>query len=315
MKLPRFRIVLLLLVVFASPSQAQDYFRIGTGGLAGVYHPVGVLLSKAISRDGDIASLALPSGGSLSNVIGVGERSIESGLVQADIAAAAYRGDGVFKGKPRIEDLRLIANLFPERIHLVVAKRSGIRSVHEIRGKRISLDEIGSGTLVVARQILKAYGISDKDVLAEYIKPGQAAERLAAGTLDGFFVIAGTPVSCIKRLADNGGEMALVPIDGVGAENFLVENPLFFRDTIAATVYNGLRETKTLSVNAQWVVHKAADEGLVYRIVKVLHSRRARSALAQQVLMANGGAATVGGDGIPLHAGAVRYYAETGGGR
>ncbi|MDK9696728.1 MAG: TAXI family TRAP transporter solute-binding subunit, partial [Siculibacillus sp.] len=166
-------------------AQQMSFFRIGTGGTAGTYFPIGGLLSNAISnppgsRECDkggscgvpgLIATAVASNGSVANINGIVAGSLESGLTQSDVAFWAHSGTGVFDGKPKIEELRAIANLYPETIHLVARKGSGIKSPADLKGKRVSLDEPGSGTLIDARIVMGAYGVTEKDVKAEYLKP------------------------------------------------------------------------------------------------------------------------------------------------
>ena len=96
--------------------------------------------------------------------------------------------------------LRAIANLYPESFQLVVRRGSGIKSVADLRGKRVSLDEPGSGTLVDARLILAAYGLSEKDLKAEYLPAQQVADKLKDGAIDAFFNVSGWPQSAVADL-------------------------------------------------------------------------------------------------------------------
>ena len=143
-------------------AQAQQFFRIGTGGTAGTYYPVGGMIANAVSVPGKIVATAQASNGSVANVNGIAGGAMESGFSQADVATWAQTGTGLFEGKPHVPGLRLIANLYPESVHVVVKKGSGIKSVADLKGKRVALDEPGSGTLVNARAILAAYGINIK---------------------------------------------------------------------------------------------------------------------------------------------------------
>ena len=150
-------------------AQEMSFFRIGTGGTAGTYYPIGGLLANAISappgsracEDGGacgvpgLVASALASNGSVANVNAIEGGTLESGFVQGDVAAWAQTGTGIWDGKPAAEKLRAIANLYPESIHLVASKESGIASVADLKGKRVSLDEPGSGTLVDAQIILQ----------------------------------------------------------------------------------------------------------------------------------------------------------------
>src|SRR5438046_7136398 len=152
----------------ALPLRAQQditFFRILTGGTAGTYYPIGGLIANAISNppgsracaEGGscgvpgLVATAVASNGSVANINGITSGQMESGFTQSDVAFWAYTGTGVYEGKPKVADLRLIANLYPETIHVVARKGAGIKSVADLKGKRVSLDEPGSGTLVDAR--------------------------------------------------------------------------------------------------------------------------------------------------------------------
>ena len=296
----------------AGTASAQQYLRIGTGGTAGTYYPVGVLVATVVSQTGRIVATAQSSNGSLGNVISVTSGSLESGFSQADVASWAYQGTGIFEGKPRLSGLRLIANMFPESIHIVVKKGLGIKTIADLRGKRVALDEAGSGTLISARQVLAAYGLTESDIQPEYIKPNQAGDRLKAGTLEAFFFTGGAPAKAISDLAAIGIE--LLPIDGPQAQRMRKGSPFLITDTIAAGTYPGTAATPTLSVGAQWVTRDTVDAELVYQVTKILYSAEAQQALAQghvkgrEITLAN----AVQGAGIPYHPGALRFYREVG---
>ena len=103
---------------------------------------------------------------------------MQSGFTQSDVAYWAFNGTGIYEGRPKVDDLRAIANLYPESFHLVVAQGLGHQvDQADLKGKRVSLDEPGSGTLVDARLILAAYGVTEKDIKAEYLKPQQAGRQ------------------------------------------------------------------------------------------------------------------------------------------
>src|SRR5712672_1240710 len=155
------------------PALAQQrFFRIGTGGTGGTYYPVGGMIANAVSTD-KINVSAVATNGSVANVNGIVGGSMESGFSQADVNFWAYTGTGIYEGKPKVDELRAIANLYPESVHIVVKKGLGAKSVADLKGKRVSLDEPGSGTLVNAKAILAAYGLSEKDIRPEYLKQQQ----------------------------------------------------------------------------------------------------------------------------------------------
>ena len=212
------------------------FFTIGTGGTAYTYYPVGGMIANAISKppgsrecgkggscgvDGLIAS-AVSSRGSVDNVNAILSGLRNSGFAQSDVAYWAYTGTGTMEGKEPAKELRTIAALFQEHIHLVALADSGINSVADLKGKRVSLDEPGSGTRVDAKLILAANGLEVDDVQAEALKGNAAAEALRNGKIDAFFVVAGYPTGAIVELA-SAADIKLVPIAGAGAEKLINE--------------------------------------------------------------------------------------------
>ncbi|MCC7150690.1 MAG: TAXI family TRAP transporter solute-binding subunit [Rubrivivax sp.] len=314
MKLSRILTLAAALAVAAGAAQAQQFFRIGTGGTAGTYYPVGGMIANAVSQPGKIVVTAQASNGSLANVTAINGGALESGFSQADVATWAQKGTGIFEGKPAISGLRLIANLYPESVHVVVKKGSGIKSVADLKGKRVALDEPGSGTLVNARAILAAYGVTEKDIKPEYIKPNQAGDKMKDGSLDAFFFTGGAPAGAIAELASAGGGIDILPIDGAQAEQLKKNSGFFADDLIPADTYKGVGQVRTIAVGAQWVTSDKADATVVYEITKALFGDAAQKTLAAG--HAKGKLITkenaVKGAGIPFHPGAERYYKEAG---
>src|SRR5689334_5627806 len=212
---------------------AQDitFFRIGTGGTSGTYFPIGGLIANAISNppgsracaDGGscgvpgLVATAVASLGSVANVAGIAAGTMQSGFVQSDVAYWAFNGTGIYDGRPKVDVLCAIANLYPESFQLVARSGAGVKSIKDLAGKRVSLDEPGSGTLVGARLILGAFGMTEKEIKAEYLKSQQAADKMRDGALDAFFSVSGWPNGAIAELASTIG-VDLVPIDGPQAE-------------------------------------------------------------------------------------------------
>jgi TRAP transporter TAXI family solute receptor len=309
----------------ALPLRAQDitFFRILTGGTVGTYFPIGGLIANAISNppgsrpcnDGGscgvpgLVATSVASNGSVANAAAIGAGTAQSGFVQSDVAFWAYTGTGVYDGRPKIDILRAIANLYPESFQLVVRRGSGIKSVADLRGKRVSLDEPGSGTLVDARLILAAYGLSEKDLKAEYLPAQQVADALKEGAIDAFFNVSGWPQSAVADLAATVG-IELVPIDGPQANKLLQQYSFFGADEIPDDAYKGVSGVKTVSVHALWVTSSKQPDDLIYKITAALWNPNSRKLLDSghakgRVIRLE--TATVG-LGIPLHAGAEKFY-------
>ena len=309
------------------PAAAQEitFFRIGTGATAGTYFPIGGLIANAISNppgsrscaDGGscgvpgLVATAVASNGSVANVNAIASGSMQSAFTQSDVAYWAYSGTGIYDGRPKVDVLRAIANLYPESFHLVVRKGSGIKTMADLKGKRMSVDEPGSGTLVDARLILAAYGLTEKDIKAEYLKPQQAADKLRDGALDAFFSVGGWPLGAIAELAATTG-IDLVPIDGPEAEKLIKQYSFFGVDEIPDGAYKNVAGVKTVSVNAIWATSSKQTDELIYAITTALWNPSTRKLLDSG--HAKGKAikleSAVQGLGIPLHPGAEKFYKE-----
>ena len=310
-----------------SMSQDISFFTIGTGGTGATYYPVGGVIANAISNPpgsrpcdeggscgvpGLIAS-AVSSRGSVDNINAIVSGLRNSGFSQSDVAYWAFTGTGTMEGKPASEDLRAIAALYQEHIHLIAAKDSGINSLADLKGKRVSLDEPGSGTRVDAQLILEAAGLSLDDITVEDLKPGPAAEALQNGKLDAFFIVAGYPTGAVVELASST-PIKVVPIDGDAAKGLTDKYSFFAQSEIPAGTYEGVDAAPTVSVGAQWVTSAKESDELIYEITKALWNDNTRKLL--DVGHAKGKSITketaLDGIGIPLHAGAERFYKEAG---
>ncbi|UCH73155.1 MAG: TAXI family TRAP transporter solute-binding subunit [Rhodospirillales bacterium] len=311
----------------AGASERITFFRIATGGVGGTYYPVGGLIAQAISnppgsrpcdKGGScgvpgLIAVAQSAHGSVANIAAVAGGEIDSAFAQSDVAYWAHTGTGIYLESGKVENIRAIAALYPESIHLVARKGSGIRSVLDLAGRRVSLDEDGSGTLVDARLILAAFGLKESDIDAAFLKPVPSIEAMQAGELDAFFFVAGYPAKAVVELTAAGGA-ELVPIEGPEADLLAEKYGFFTRVTIPADTYSGIGAVRTLSVGAQWIVGAQVDEDLVYQITRALwhHSTAALLQAGHPQARAITRETALDGVAIPLHPGAERYYREAG---
>jgi len=325
----KFSITLLLLASFAGKAYSADlsFFTIGTGGTAYTYYPVGGMIANAISKppgsrecgkggscgvEGLIAS-AVSSRGSVDNVNAILSGLRNSGFAQSDVAYWAYTGTGTMEGKEPAKDLRTIAALFEEHIHLVTLKKSKIKSVKDLKGKKVSLDEPGSGTYVDALLILEANGLSEKDLQAEALKGNAATDALRNGKVDAIFVVAGYPTGALVELASSV-DIKLIPIDGAGAKKLTDKYGFFSQSAIPEGTYENVKATNTVDVGAQWFTSAKEDDELIYNITKALWNKESRKLM--DVGHSKGKTITpetaLAGVGVPLHPGAERFYKEAG---
>jgi hypothetical protein len=314
-------------MVSSAAAQELTFFTIGTGGTAYTYYPVGGVIANAISKppgsrecgeggscgvDGLIAS-AVSSRGSVDNLNAITSGLRNSGFAQSDVAYWAYTGTGTMEGSEPATELRTIGALFEEHIHLVALADSGINSVADLAGKRVSLDEPGSGTYVDAKLILEANGLSTDDLSAEALKGGAAADALRNGRIDAFFVVAGYPTGTLVELS-SAADIKLVPIDGAAAAALTDAYGFFASSDIPADTYEGVDAVTTVAVGAQWYTSANEAEELIYNITAALWNDETRTLL--DVGHAKGSTITIetalSGVGVPLHPGAERFYREAG---
>lgn len=319
----------------AGPARAQDitYFQIGTGATGGTYFPIGGLIASAVSappgspacgqagRCGvpGVVAVAQATAGSRANVEAIRDRRMESALVQADVAADAYAGKGVFSGKRRAGTLRAIANLFPEALHLVVRADSKITSIRGLGSKKVAIGEKGSGTEFLVRRLLPAYGLADRDLdpiylKPDYLKPSRVADGIRAGTVDAAFLMAGYPVPVLSSLARQTG-IRLLPITGKAASAVRRGSSHLVAIEIPGGTYDGIPEPiKTLGVGAQWIVGADVPDDLVYQLTRALWHETTRASLdrghpAGRAIVLE---TALQGLAVPLHPGAERFYREKG---
>lgn len=334
--LPRFLAGLVIIVAFVAafvlwrspsvlpvPEDDVQFFQIATGSVGGTYFPVGKAIASVISKppgavscedggkcgvDGLIA-IAKASPGSVDNVRAINSGTVESALAQADVVTWAYEGTGPFKQDQKFKNLRAIASLYPEAIHLVVSKESGIKTVADLRGKRVSIDRQGSGTQIDALLVLNAYGISQKDIIGHMVDASLASDMILAGELDAYFMVAGTPSLVVSDLAERS-KINLIAITGAAADKLKRENSFFVTTKIAAGTYENMGEIETLSVRALWITHVKTSRKLVRRILKALWRKENRSTFlkghSKTKLITPETA--LDGIAIPIHRGARDYY-------
>jgi TRAP transporter TAXI family solute receptor len=319
-----FLLFLSLIIPTPCVGEAKRLFRIGTGGLTGVYYPVGKLIATGLTEPAEgkdaletgvqgvpgYIGVAQNSAGSIENVKMVTSGEIEAGIVQADVAAWSVQSEHAFAGDKSVRVVRAVASLYPEKFQIVTRRDANIRNVMDLRGKRISIDEIGSGTLAVMRIVLQAHGLSEKDLLPVYLKPVFTHDKMVKGDLQGFVMMAGAPMEAVTQLLKIG--ISLVPIAPEMASLIGKRFPYLVPAKIPAGVYPGIPDTPTLQVHALFVVSSAMNDDLVYQVTAALWSERTLSLLKSGHPQGKSitPQAALTGISIPLHPGAERFYRE-----
>ncbi len=313
-----------LLAAGAAQAQDMQFWRIGTGGAGGTYFPIGGLIANAISsppgarscEEGGtcgvpgLVAIAVSTNASVANVNAINAGLLDAGLAGAQSVVQGYNGEGKFKGDAKTK-IRVIANLYPEDMHLVLAKGTKLNSLTDLNGMSVGVAAAGSGTQVSVRMILEHYGIKADE---HELGLGQSAQRLADGQLDAFFYAGGTPFAALIQLGSTKGfELYSFSPEEQKAVNSLI--PYYVESMIPAGVYENITtDTATFAVNGQLITSVDQPDDLVYAITKALWSDKTRGLLDKG--HSKGKAirleTALKGVLIPLHPGAERFYREVG---
>ena len=322
-------VLALTLALSPAAAQAQNprFFRIGAGSTSGTNFAIGGAIASAISnppgsracdKGGScgvpgLVAVAQSTQGAVENVALIARGALDAAVVQADVAYWAFHGTGPFAGKGAVPNLRAVATLYPEIVHVAVPARGDIDGIAALKLRRVSLGEQGSGTLVTARAILNAFGLGELDVVPFYMQPGSAADLLAKDGLDAFFVNAGLPVPAVAELAKSM-PIRLLPIDGAVRDRLRRDNPFFSSRSVHDGVYAGVGKVEALAIHAQFLVGAALDEKLVYGIAAALWHPNTQKILESAGRLASGMTREAALDGlaVPLHPGAALWYFENG---
>ena len=249
----------------------------------------------------------LQSAGSISNVDAIERGDADMGLAFADVAYIAFTGQ--LDGRPaRFEQLRGMAVLELTPVHLVVRPGSDVRTVADLRGRRIALGPPGSGTGLTAKLVLKAFGVELTSLRVESIPYNQAANRLADGTLDAMFVDGSYPLASVRHATGVGGR--LLSLGGAAIERLRHDYPFLRLTIIPGGTYPGHpAPIHTIGVETLLVCRRGLDESLVHDLTKgFFEILPLLSAQQDSLRMMDFDQAPA--TPIPLHEGAARYYRE-----
>lgn len=287
------------------------YFSLVTGSIGGTYYPIGNALAGVINKYVPEVYIIVESGNaSVANCLLLDRKEVEMAFVQSDVLNWAFRGVYVFN-KP-ITNIRAFSSLYPETLHIVVSKRSGINNIYGLKGKRVAVGEVGSGTEINARILLEEAGLSYKDMEVNYLESSVAVQYMKEGKLDAFFYTVGFPASVIEELAKNQ-EIRILSLGKDFIRKVREKHPWFVPDLIPPKTYKNQEEAvETLSVMAVWVGLSTISADLVYKMVKAFFEHLEEVRFVHPKARSINLDSAISGINVPLHEGAERFYKEKG---
>ena len=313
MRLPK---LFAALALAASSTAFAQNISIATGGTGGVYYPMGGGLAAVLSKHvAGMQATAEVTGGSVDNLNLIASGKPYVGFSMVDAALDAAKGDGKFSG--RKVDVRTLLVLYPNRMHVVSTESTGVKTMKDLKGKRVSTGSAGSATEIMALRLIEASGLDpNKDMTRERLSVAESVNALKDKKIDAFFWVGGLPTAAVTDLASTPGtKIRMIDhADAVANMNKKYGN-LYYADTIPKSTYSGMdADNKIASVANVLVVNANMPDDQAYKIVKAVfdnqkelvavHKEYASVTIPNQKQVSSP---------IPFHNGAVKYIREKGG--
>jgi uncharacterized protein len=294
-------------------AQAKKRISVATGGMGGVYFVIGGGIASILTKYAGVEAAAEVTAASVDNCKLLGAKKTDIGLVIADTGFDAYKGTGIFKGKTL--PLRTICTVYPHFNHVVTVEGKGIKSVADLKGKRVSTGAPGSGTEVIALRILEAAGINhEKDIKKDRLGASESAGALKDGKIDAYFWSGGVPTASVLDLAASPGTKIVIIahadlVDKMNAKY----GPIYYKTVMPKKVYTGVDVDVPVSGVANLLMcHQDMDEQLAYTITKTIFEQQneliAIHSEGKNINIKDNAQNKF----VPYHKGAAKYFKEKG---
>ena len=294
--------------------EAADPARISfaSGGTSGTYYPIAGAISTLWTDKVEGLTVDVQStGASAENLNLIKNGEAEVALVQNDVMYYANTATESFAGVEKNESFLTLGTVYPEVVQLVVSGDAGIETLADLKGKAVSIGDVGSGVESNAKQILAAAGIGLDEITVRNLGFGESANGIKDKTLDAAFVTAGTPTTAVTELAATNN-IKVLSLDQAVIEKLCADYGYYTAFTIPASVYGTASDANTVAVKATIVVKADLSEGLVYNMTKALFENLDVVAEAHAKGKELSLERAIDGVSVPLHPGAAKYYAEQG---
>jgi TRAP transporter TAXI family solute receptor len=305
---------LALLTAFAAPALAQERISITTGGTGGVYYPLGGGMANVLTKYvPGLQVTAEVTGGSVDNLKLIGSGKSEVGFAMVDAAHDAAQGLEKFKGHKVAAKTLMV--LYPNRMQVVTIDGTGINTMADLKGKRVSTGSPGSGVEVMTLRVLEAMGIDPKkDIKQERLGAAESVNAIKDRKIDAFFWVGGVPTAALTDLAATPGiKMKLIDHGDYAEAMNKKYGPLYVKTTIAPNSYAG--QDKPVTNIDVWNILVASDkmsDKMAYDIVKTLFEKKAELVAvhkeAENIDLKSQAIQTP----LPFHPGAKKYLEEKG---
>ena len=295
----------------AAPSGDAAKLTMGTGGTTGTYYAFGGVIANVINgKDVGININVQSTGASKANIYLVNDGEADLAIVQNDVMDYGYKGTDLFAEEGAADQFNTVAALYAEVCQVVATK--DITSIEDLKGKRVSVGDAGSGVEFNARQILEAYDITFEDIDVNNLGFGDSSDALKDGKIDAFFCTAGAPTTAIVELATTN-DINLLAIDDAHAEKLAAAYPFYTTYPIPGGSYKGVDEdVQTVAIKATLIASPKLSEDVVYNLTKAIFENQKEIASAHAKGEELSLEYAVSGISVPFHPGAEKYFKEVG---
>lgn len=308
-----FSLLMAMLVVVSltlSGCGGKTTLKMATGGTTGTYYAYSGTVSQVLSQKVNNLSFNVQStGASKANIYLVSDEEADIAIVQNDVMYYAYNGTDLFEGE-KVSGFSAMAGVYAEVCQVV--STSDITSIEELRGKRVSVGDVGSGVEFNARQILEAYDMTFEDIIVSNLSFGDSATALKDDKIDAFFCVAGAPTTAVVELATSN-KINLLEVDDEHAAKLIEKYPFYTKFSVPGGSYKGVdSDAQTVAVVATYIVSDSLSEDLVYNMTKALFENVEEIAAGHPKGAELDPAYSISSISIPMHPGAEKYYKEIG---
>ena len=301
----------------AAPQQEQavksglqtKFVTVGTGGASGPYNIIGTALSELYAQKFGVNAKTQTTGASVENLNLLAQNKLELAFVMSDALSDAVNGQGSFSSK--VDNVEQIAALYPNYVQIVTSASSGIKSIEDLRGKRVAVGAQGSGTEMATRTLLAGFGITYQDIKVDYLGFAEASDALKSGKLEVAFFSSGLPNSALMEL-QQGFDLQLVAVPADKLADIAKTAPFFNAMPIPKGTYGNAEDVPAVAIANALAVRKDMSEEDVYQLTKALFENLDKLQTAHQAAKGISLEGAQRGLVAPLHAGAKRYYDEVG---
>lgn len=311
------------ILILAGPevrtAQAQQTFvTVGTGGVTGVYYPVGGAICRLVdkgrrAKEHNIRCTVESTGASVFNVNAIRSGDLSMGIVQSDVQNYAYTGAEQFKDAGPDKDLRVLFSLQSEAFTLVAREDADIKTFDDLPGKRMNLGDPGSGNRNTLELLMKEYGWTPKTFkLATDLKPAEMAGALCDNKIDAFVYVVGHPNGSILEAA-NTCDSHLVPVTGPKVTELMEKFAFYPPAVIPGGMYKGTdKDVQTFGPRATLMTNARLPDAVAYQITKSVFSNLDDFKKLHPALATLTAEEMLEGNSVPYHPGAIQYFKEVG---